>query len=67
MALHPYQIFMKIYQAVQKLLVGDTQTDRRDLIPLLSFLDSRLKIVYDTRFSKILDIFRFELRVAGLY
>jgi hypothetical protein len=35
---------MKIYQAVQKLLVGDTQTDREigDLISLLSFLESRL-------------------------
>jgi hypothetical protein len=27
MALPPYQINMKIYPAVQKLLVGDTQTD----------------------------------------
>jgi hypothetical protein len=37
---------MKIYQAVQKLLVGGTQTDRQtgDLIILLSFLESRLKI-----------------------
>jgi hypothetical protein len=34
--------FIKIYQAVQKLLVGDRQTD--DLISLLSFLESRLKI-----------------------
>jgi len=32
--------FMKFYQAVQKLLVGDTQTG--DLISLLSFLESRL-------------------------
>jgi hypothetical protein len=38
--------FMKIYQAVQKLLVGDTQTDRQtcDFIIPLSFLESRLKI-----------------------
>jgi hypothetical protein len=37
--------FVKIYQAFQKLLVGDTQTDRQtgDLINLLSFLESRLK------------------------
>jgi hypothetical protein len=37
---------MKIYQAVQKLLVGGTQRDRQtgDLISLLSFLESRLKI-----------------------
>jgi hypothetical protein len=36
---------MKIYLAVQKLLLGDTQTDRQtgDLISLLSFLESRLK------------------------
>jgi hypothetical protein len=41
--------FMKIYQAFQKLLVGDTQTDRQtgDLISLLSFLEIRLKIVQD--------------------
>jgi hypothetical protein len=32
---------MKIYHAVQMLLVGDTQTG--DLISLLSFLESRLK------------------------
>jgi hypothetical protein len=33
---------MKIYQAAQKLLVGDTQTDRQtnDLISLLSFLET---------------------------
>jgi hypothetical protein len=31
---------MKIYQAVQKVLVGDRQTG--DLISLLSFLESRL-------------------------
>jgi hypothetical protein len=42
--------FMKLYQAVQKLLVGDIQTDthadRRtgDLISLLSFLKSKLKM-----------------------
>jgi hypothetical protein len=38
--------FMKIYQAVQKLLVGThRQTDRQsgDSISLLSFLDSKLK------------------------
>jgi hypothetical protein len=37
--------FMKIYQAVQRLLGGDIQTDRQtgDLISLLSFLESRLK------------------------
>jgi hypothetical protein len=46
---------MNIYQAVQNLLVGDTQTDTHrqthtdrhtqtgDLISLLSFLESRLK------------------------
>jgi hypothetical protein len=33
---------MKIYQAVQKLLVGDRQTG--DLISLLSFPESRLKL-----------------------
>jgi hypothetical protein len=32
---------MKIYQVVQKLLVGDTQTG--DLINLLPFFESRLK------------------------
>jgi hypothetical protein len=45
---------MKIYKAVQKLLVGDTytqagrQTDRQtgDLISVLSFLESRLKTVF---------------------
>jgi hypothetical protein len=45
---------LKIYQAVQKLLVGDTQTDRgtyrqthrRDLISLLSFLESRPKCLF---------------------
>jgi hypothetical protein len=37
--------FMKIYNVVQKLLVGDTQTDKEtgDFISLLSFLESRLK------------------------
>jgi hypothetical protein len=50
---------MKIYQAVQKLLVGDTQTDTDththtqtgDLISLLSFLKSRLKSIqnYDNK------------------
>jgi hypothetical protein len=36
---------MKIYQAVQKLLVGDIQTHTQtgDLISLLSFLESSLK------------------------
>jgi hypothetical protein len=35
---------MKIHQAVQKLLMGDTQTEQTgDLIRLLSFLESRLK------------------------
>jgi hypothetical protein len=38
---------MKIYQAVQNLLLGDTHTHRHtqtgDLISLLSFLESRLK------------------------
>jgi hypothetical protein len=36
---------MKIYQAVQKLLVWGAQTDRQagDLIGLFSFLESRLK------------------------
>jgi hypothetical protein len=38
---------MKIYQAVQKLLLGGTQTDREtgDLISLLSFLESMLKCI----------------------
>jgi hypothetical protein len=38
--------FMKIYQAVQTLSVGDTQIDSQigDLISLLSFLESRLKM-----------------------
>jgi hypothetical protein len=40
--------FTKIYQAVQNLLAGNTQTDSQhrqtgDLISLLSFLESRLK------------------------
>jgi hypothetical protein len=36
---------MKIYQAVKKLLMGDTQTDRLTggLVSLLSFLESRPK------------------------
>jgi hypothetical protein len=41
--------FMKLYQAFEKLLVGGThrRTDRQtgDLISLLSFLESRLKII----------------------
>jgi hypothetical protein len=38
---------IKIYEAFQKLLVGDTQTDRQtgDFVSLLSFLESRLKTV----------------------
>jgi hypothetical protein len=44
----PISNFIKIYQAVQKLLVGHahTQTDRQthELISLLSILESRLKI-----------------------
>jgi hypothetical protein len=42
--------FMKMYQSVQKLLLGDTQTgihthtQNGDLINLLLFLESRLKI-----------------------
>jgi hypothetical protein len=37
---------MKIYQAVQKLLVGDIQADGQtgDFISLLSFFESRLKM-----------------------
>jgi hypothetical protein len=35
--------FMKIYQAVQKLLVGDTDGQIDDLISILSFLESKLK------------------------
>jgi hypothetical protein len=42
--------FMKIYQAVQKLLVGDTDRQTGDLISLLSFLESRLKIELETNF-----------------
>jgi hypothetical protein len=34
---------MKIYQAVQKLLVGDTDRQTGDLISLLSFVESGLK------------------------
>jgi hypothetical protein len=43
------QNFMKIYQAVQTLLVVDGQTDRQtdDFISLLSFLESRLKTVVE--------------------
>jgi hypothetical protein len=38
--------FMKMYQSVQKLLLRDTQADRQigDLISLLSFLESKLKV-----------------------
>jgi hypothetical protein len=45
---------MKIYQAVQKLLMGDTQTGRQPggLISLLSFLESRLKSEVCSRVSK---------------
>jgi hypothetical protein len=37
---------MKIYQAVQKLLVEDAQTERHtgDFISLLSFLEGRVKV-----------------------
>jgi hypothetical protein len=35
---------MKIYEAVQKLFVGDRQTETGDLISLLSFLEIRLNI-----------------------
>jgi hypothetical protein len=35
--------FMKIYQAVQKLLVRDTDGQIGDLISILSFLESKLK------------------------
>jgi hypothetical protein len=46
MALTSIPNFMKIYQAFQKLLLGDTQTDILVIfISLLSFLESRLKIV----------------------
>jgi hypothetical protein len=49
----------EVYQAVQRLLSGDTgtQTDRQagDLISLLSFLESSLKIMF---FSRIQRIFR---------
>jgi hypothetical protein len=43
---------MKMYQAVQKLLMWDTQTDRQtgDIIRLLAFLGSRVKM--STIFSK---------------
>jgi hypothetical protein len=34
---------VKIYPAVQKLLVWDTHTQTGDLISILSFLESRLK------------------------
>jgi hypothetical protein len=37
--------FMKIYQAVQKSLVGDHR-QTGDLISLLSFLESMLKIIH---------------------
>jgi hypothetical protein len=50
--------FMKIYRVIQKLLLEDTHTDRQidrhralqtgDLISLLSFLVSRLKISYES-------------------
>jgi hypothetical protein len=36
--------FMNIYEAVQKLFMGDRQTG--DLIKLLSFLESRLKSIH---------------------
>jgi hypothetical protein len=55
---------MKIYQVVQTLLVGDTQTDRQTgvLISLLSFLESRLitkSLIYVT--------FRYECRRKQLW
>jgi hypothetical protein len=37
---------MKMYHAVQKLLVGDRQRETGDLISLLSFLENRLKKAY---------------------
>jgi hypothetical protein len=37
--------FMKIHQAVQNLLVGQTDRQTGDFISLLSFLESRLKSV----------------------
>jgi hypothetical protein len=55
MAVPAYKNFTKIHQSFQKLLVGDTQTDRQtdththtdrqagDLINPLSFFESRLK------------------------
>jgi hypothetical protein len=46
MALPPCQISMRIYQVVQKLLVGNRQTG--DLISLLSFLERKLKIAHYT-------------------
>jgi hypothetical protein len=54
---------MKIYQAVQKLLVGDTQTDRQtgDLINLLSFLESRLKM------HKQLSVMKLMIDTCKLY
>jgi hypothetical protein len=36
--------FMKIYQAVQKLIERDTHRQTGDLISLLSFLESRLRV-----------------------
>jgi hypothetical protein len=39
----PIPNFMKIYQAVKKLLVGGGHRQSGDLISLLSFLESRLK------------------------
>jgi hypothetical protein len=44
---------MKIYQAVQNLLVGDRQTG--DLVSLLSFLESRLKTACLADIHKNLD------------
>jgi hypothetical protein len=61
--------FTKTYQAVQKLLVGDRQTHRQtgDLISLLSFLESSLKI----RIKYLFKILRITLqtfeRTASLW
>jgi hypothetical protein len=46
---------MKMYQAVQKLLVGGHR-QTGDLISLLSFLESRLKIGVKEIFCKVNDL-----------
>jgi hypothetical protein len=48
---------MKIYQAVQKLLVVDTQTG--DLISLLSFLENRLIMKSVFTFCNSVNVFMF--------